>query len=610
MKAFPGRWLFASLVLVVLLAGVLLRAAAPQAGGRTPLDLISVDFLAVAEDGRPIPDLEPEEITFKLDGKTRQVRSLQFVPLATAPLGDVMPRGRSPLPPPFGSNLRADAGRAVMIVIEHESIRAGKERPAMEALDRLLSRLSVTDRVGLVTMPHGSVESDLTTDHDRIRQILPRIKGQAPQNSGGSTQASIDSDKACNSRLTLSTLTGLLEGLSAVEGPKSILFISSGVMPPRRDAEMTRAPGKCEIRPVYFEEVGTAASLARAHFYVVQPDDLNADSAQHAFEDPTASRFSSSDEELAGLQHLAGVTGGELLRLNGPTEPIFARIARETSGYYVIGFEPTDKERDGQSHRVEIRTSRDRVEVRSRPHLMVPKGPGATTPQKMLREGRTYHDLPLRTLAYTSRIPGDNKLKVVSVGEPLDRSVPLAGLAMALIDAKGRIASQWTAQAGELEAPYALAALVAPPGNYRLRVAAIDVNGRRGAADYEFTAALESAGGLKLSGIALGVSSDGTFTPKLQFYREPAAVAFLEIYGEGARAAGLSVRLEIANSMDGAPLLTAPAPTQATAEQDRRMAIGTIPLEQLEPGDYLIRAVVTSDGKPLGQVYRTLRKAR
>ena len=598
----------AVLALAVLCAGTVLRSTSQQPDAR-PADLISVDFLAVSEDGQPITDLEKDDISFKLDGKLRAVRSLEYVPLNAAPTGDLVPHFR-PLPPPFGTNVLAEAGRVMMIVIEHESIRPGKERPAMEALDRMLSRLSPADRVGVATMPHGRVDVDLTTDHEEVRDALRRIKGQAPQAQGEATQASIDSDKACNSRLTLSTLSGLLDALSAIEGPKTIVFLSSGVMPPRRDALMTQAPGKCEIRSVYFDEVGTAASLARAHFYVVQPDDVNADTARHAFEDPTASRFSSSDEEYAGLQHLTGVTGGELFRLQGPTEPVFTRIARESSGYYVVGFEPAADERDGQSHRVEVKVARQGASVRSRPHLTIAKGPGATTPQKMLREARVSHDLPLRALAYAARIPGDTKLKIVAVGEPLDRTVPLASASMALVDAKGHLSSQWTAQGEELKGAYLMAALVAPRGIYRLRVAAIDINGRRGSVDYEVAAELEDAGTLKLSGIALGVPSRDGFTPKLLFGNDPSALAFLEIYGDAARAMGASVKLEVANTLDGPALVVAPAPTQQTGEEDRRMAAGTIPLGTLEPGDYVVRAVVTSDGRPLGRVYRTLRKGR
>ncbi len=591
--------------MAVLCAGALLRAAAPQTPV-TPPDLVSVDFLVVGEDGNPITDLGSSDVTFKLDGKARGIRSLQFVPLDAAEPGDLTPRLR-PLAPPFGTNVLAESGRVIMIVVEHESIRPGRERPALDALERMLSRLAPADRVGVTTMPHGGVEVALTTDHEAVREVLRRIKGQAPQAQGTSTQAAIDSEKACNSRLTLSTLTGLLESLSGIESPKSIVFVSSGVMPPRRDALMTQAPGKCEIRSIYFEEVANAASLARAQFYVVQPDDLNADAASHAFEDPTASRFSSSDEELAGLQHLTGVTGGELFRLNGPTEPVFARIARESSGYYVAGFEPARDERDGRRHRVDIKVAREGATVRARPHLLLARGPGSTTPQAMLRDARIYHDLPLRAIAYASRIPGDSKLKIVAVGDALDRDVPLTGAAMALVDSAGRLSSQWTARPDELKGRHLMAALVAPPGRYRLRVAAVDANGRRGSVDYEFDAALRDAGALTLSGVVLGITTRGTFTPKLLFTSDPAATAFLEVYGDAEKAMGLSIKLEIASSVDGPALAVAAVPSEQAFDGDRRMASGTIPLDGLDPGDYVVRAVVTSDGKPLGRVYRTLR---
>ncbi|HEX6974885.1 MAG TPA: VWA domain-containing protein, partial [Vicinamibacterales bacterium] len=566
-------------------------------------DLVYVDFLAGDERGMPIPDLRKDEVTFRMDGKPRQIRSLQFIPFGEAPLGDRI--ARRPLPPPFGTNILAQSGRLIMIVVEHESIRPGKERPAMQGLERMLSRLSDSDRVGLATMPHGRVEVEPTTDHEAVADVLRRLKGQAPQLQGELSQAAIDSEKACNSRLTLTTLTGLLEALSVVEGPKSIVFVSSGVMPPRRDALMTQAPGRCEIRSVYFDSVADAASLARAHFYVVQPDDLNADAARQAFDNPTASRFSSADDEFAGLQHLTGVTGGEIFRLNGPADAVFAHIARESSGYYMVGFEPLLEERDGMSHRVEIKVARPRASVRSRPHLTLAKGPSSTTPQQMLRDPRIYHDLPLRAVAYPARMLDDARLKIVGVAEPLDPGVPVTAMSMAVLDAKGRISSQWTATAEELKGapdaarrnPHIMSALVAPAGNYRLRVAAVDANGRRGSVDYEFDAVFENAGTLKVSALALGTGPLDAFTPRMLFIDEPSATAFLELYGDPAKAAGVSVRLEIASDRDDPAIVSAPAPTQPATESDRRMAAGTLPLGSLEPGDYIVRAIITSDGR-------------
>jgi hypothetical protein len=37
--------------------------------------------------------------------------------------------------------------------------------------------------------------------------------------------------------------------------------------------------------------------------------------------------------------------------------------------------------------------------------------------------------------------------------------------------------------------------------------------------------------------------------------------------------------------------------------------LGTIDLAPLAPGDYLVRAIVTLNGKEIGRVTRTLRKA-
>src|SRR5205085_5725345 len=98
------------------------------------------------------------------------------------------------------------------------------------------------------------------------------------------------------------------------------------------------------------------------------------------------------------------------------------------------------------------------------------------------------------------------------------------------------------------------AALTAPPGTYRLRVAAVDSAGRAGAVDYELDARLIEAGPLKLSTMALGVVRDGQFAPALEFRGEAAAVAYLEIYGS-AKAGSLSASLEIA-AADGIPIGT------------------------------------------------------
>ena len=217
---------FIPLVILVLSNG---PAKAQQRAGMTEL----IDFLAVADNGQPVTDLAPSEVTFKLDGRPRAIRSLQFVELASQTPVDRRVSLGAPLAAPYGSNRLDDLGRIVMIAMDRESIRPGRERPARDAALRFLTTLSSRDRVGLATLPRVEVEP--TTDHEQIREALMHMTGLSPQERTAS-------DAACRSRLILNTLTGVLQSMAAVDGPKTIAFISTGIVPPTRDAPLTGPP--------------------------------------------------------------------------------------------------------------------------------------------------------------------------------------------------------------------------------------------------------------------------------------------------------------------------------------------------------------------------------
>jgi hypothetical protein len=147
-------------LLVIVAASAAARAAAQR---QAPVITELVDFLALAEDGSPISDLGPADVTFKVDGRVRPIGSLQFVELAPAAAADRASALGPAIPVPYGSNRLEDNGRMVLIAIDRESIRPGRERPAREAALRFLSRLSPSDHVGVTTLPEVVVEP--TTDH-------------------------------------------------------------------------------------------------------------------------------------------------------------------------------------------------------------------------------------------------------------------------------------------------------------------------------------------------------------------------------------------------------------------------------------------------------------
>ncbi len=97
--------------------------------------------------------------------------------------------------------------------------------------------------------------------------------------------------------------------------------------------------------------------------------------------------------------------------------------------------------------------------------------------------------------------------------------------------------------------------------------------------------------------------------PRLEFSNEPVAIGLLEIYNV-PKTGNLAVTLDVVATPDGPPLASAETQLGRGAGDDARTAAGGFSIASLPPGDYLMRAVVLLDGKPVGRVTRTLRKAR
>jgi hypothetical protein len=286
------------------------------------------------------------------------------------------------------------------------------------------------------------------------------------------------------------------------------------------------------------------------------------------------------------------------------------RIAVETSAPYVVAFEPDASERNGQNHRLEIRVTRPDVTTRAGTQVSIARdsarsGRQSRSPRDMLREPTVYRELPLRVAGFTSRESGD-KVRITTVAESADAAAKLAAAAVAIYDVKGRLTAQVTAKPEELASGVWVSALPASPGAYRLRIAAVDADGRSGTADYDVAAELATAGALKVSSLVLGTSG-ATPRPMLQFSNEPEAIAFFELYGKPP--AQLPLRLEIAASADGPTLDQVKVTAAPGGEPDRYRLSGAIPLAPLAAGDYIVRVIVGGPGEET-RVLRTLRKTR
>jgi hypothetical protein len=385
--------------------------------------------------------------------------------------------------------------------------------------------------------------------------------------------------------------------------PTYVIYVSGALanIDPQRVAAIGQSSGLCQLRATDLEQLGTVAANSPATLYVAHVQEGMGPGG-------TQERFS------AGIENIAGVTGADIVRITGTNPAALSRVARETSSYYLAGFEPDAAERADARRPVEVRVLRERVKVHARRNIVIPRdGPAAAggkplTPREILRVPTSFSDVPLRAAAYTSRNPGDTKIRVVALLESIDPAVKLAAASIGLYDASGSLKVQWTAQGDDLKRSPVMAALVANPGTYRMRVAATDASGRAGTADTTVDAQVVAAPPLTLSALVLGVPQSGSFAPRLLFTAaDQQALGYVEIYGV-PKTANVAVTFELAESENGPAIATGAGNLMAGSADDVRQAYGGFTIGGLKPGDVLMRAVVTVDGKTAGRVMRTLRK--
>ena len=107
--------------------------------------LIAVDFSAIGADGRPITDLRADEVTLRIDGRTRAIQALEYVPVEGI--------GGTDAALPYGSNVATVTGRSIVLAVDFETIRAGREAALKEHISHFVKSLQPTDRIALVTVP-------------------------------------------------------------------------------------------------------------------------------------------------------------------------------------------------------------------------------------------------------------------------------------------------------------------------------------------------------------------------------------------------------------------------------------------------------------------------
>ena len=618
------------------------------------MDLVSVDVNVIDGDGRPVRGLDAPDFTLTVDGRPRRIVSAQFVsvtaPAAAAP---------APAPEEYTSNVGGPPGRLIAIVVDRGSIMPVRSKDVFTAASRFVERLQPTDRVGLFAIPDGP-NIDFTTAHDTIVSTLVRMDGAAHSSSavkyvsvaealeferrnsvtvdtvigrecgGGVSSARGSSgggDMAICQRLvqdeaaivaayaherardTVNGLTGILQRLGASDTPKTIVLISEGLV---IDGERLVANG-----------LGRLLAASHATIYALKPEPSDSDASQARAPQNRAQERSVLE---TGLSLVTRLGGGELFRIVANPDFSFDRLATELSGYYLLGFEPEASDRDGKQHRIAVAVSRGGVQVRSRSEFTVDPPSRVNTEQVvagLLRSPAFATAVPFRLTTYAFQDSDSSKIRLL-VAMEVDRSGATGDMALgiALIKADGEIGATFyqpsidapsVSLAGEMQKCFAT--LLVEPGAYTLKAAVIDSKGRRGSLQRPVRAYMTRMSRFRATQLLIGDDETHGATPKTIVPTVSGAVsgeqlhAYMELLSDSpAGFDGTSVRLEVVPEGGSTVVDSAPAILQPMGPDPRvRAAAGSVRLSLLPEGRYVARAVVTVDGRAVGDMVRPFR---
>jgi VWFA-related protein len=441
------------------------------------VDVILVDAVVTDEHGRPVRGLTAEDFVVREDGQPQPLTSFEAVDLAPAPAAQTRP----PVP---AAVVRASANdkqseqpsrRVFVVVMDDSGLGLDGAAAAQRVAKRFLADASRPgDLVSLVLpgagltwsdrLPEGMAQLVSVLDSVRgLRTLSPELAGDwealgvaegvdplaqervrlrldaaglAPRETRfpgesdelyeqrnrayqepfvrADSRRQLDLDRDRRRRL-FEAVSAALDAVATVKGRKPVLLFSEGFVQEPNDPS--------------FRGLVAAARRNNASLYSVNVGRLTSGTAADSRQpgDRSASTRVIDPREAAGAEVVAEETGGFALHNPNDLEAGLARIALESSSYYLLGYSSTNPERDGKYRRLQVEVRRTDLTVRARRGYYAPsdkapsrssRKPGADPDlERALASSAPEREIPLRMTAFTLQPVDKARVRVRLVAE-------------------------------------------------------------------------------------------------------------------------------------------------------------------------------------------------
>ena len=316
-----------------MLAGALcvLSQQAPAPIFRGSTEVVVVDVQITDRSGAPLEGLKADDFALKVDGKARAITSANFWRLSERAAAMKAAAAFSTI----GSANPIEAESFVLFVVDPDNMRPEPSRLLFDQAADFMAKLDPAHSVGLLVAP----EHRLRIPFGVTRQpVAAALKKQIGLMQGAPGRAQIYG--------TVDSIQTGIDALRDVDGRRTLVYFGD-FFPEDR---------------AMIDPLSLQANLADVAIYVVASDSLNIPSVSERRSQPATP----PGGEYGGLRFLAESTGGKLFRRAVTGAIVLPQLARALSAHYVLTFAVESPDKDGKSHKIDVKVNQKDVDVRFR----------------------------------------------------------------------------------------------------------------------------------------------------------------------------------------------------------------------------------------------------
>jgi VWFA-related protein len=532
---------------------------------RSTRELISIDVVVRDRNGNVVRGLTQADFELREDGRPQQLETFTFQEIseqpvaaaagATALLDGVAAKMAAPAKSgapaaseaPSPITAEALAGRRLIVLLfDTSSMQPEDVQRAVDSARRFVKdQMNAADLVAVATVSSSlDVLTDFSGERERVDGALGRLAysdGTATGAPAASTTATDEAAAAAeeaastevsdldmfNNDVRLRALRTLAETLAPIEQKKAIVYFSAGM---QRSGQDNLVELRAAINASVRAHVAIYPIDVRGLQAVVPGGDARQASGrgQDMFSGrgmaQQMSQLTSSQDTLTSL---AGDTGGRAFTDSNDFGEAFARVQRDMSAYYLIGYSSTNRARDGRFRRVQVRVKGDglRVEARSgyyaaRDFAHTSRGDRETRLEEQLWSEVSATDVPVLVTGGFFRLAADRYYVPITVAIPGSAVTVPAGKDKATLDVLGVVRDEQGRPVGRIRQTMDLAAgagaelgskqvlyqsgVTLPPGRFALKVVVREnVNGAVGSFETVVTVPELKQAAVKVSSVVL-----------------------------------------------------------------------------------------------------------